>query len=231
LRRYRSASYASSTRGGERERAAAQRDDLAARLQALPEPGRRIRGRDPHAAERARLTASLVAADEQLNALDQHAARLGRQLGSADEIRGEHSGLQRAIGELEHQVRGVRDELAEHQVTHPPAWARDMLGERPAHPRQADQYDRAVRHVARYRIEHQLPDDTPGLGPQPPAGHQRDDWRQAADVARQVQRRPGPRDHAGPGRARRRTRTLNRPVVSPLARVESVEHDAARMSS
>jgi hypothetical protein len=47
------------------------------------------------------------------------------------------------------QGRDLRDALAERDVAQPPAWARAMFGERPAHPRQAEQYDHGVREVAR----------------------------------------------------------------------------------
>ena len=66
-----------------------------------------------------------------------------------------------------------------------------MFGERPAHPRQGEQYDRGVREVARYRIEHDVLDETPGLGPEPDDRHVRTAWRRANTTVRQVQRRLG----------------------------------------
>ena len=177
----------------ERVGVAAQRDDAAARLQALPAPERTLLGRtrDPHAAERARLAAAVGAADQQLVALDQHAARLERDVGPVQAIRDERDGLDRRLAQLDAQGRDLRDALAERDVAQPPAWARAMFGERPAHPRQAEQYDRGVREVARYRIEHEVSDDAPELGPEPSDARQRGAWRQAANVARQVQRRLG----------------------------------------
>ncbi|MDQ3849505.1 MAG: hypothetical protein M3296_02675 [Actinomycetota bacterium] len=55
----------------------------------------------------------------------------------------------------------MRDELAERQVAHPPAWARHMFGQRPQQYRRAEHYDRGVREAARYRIEHDIPNTTP----------------------------------------------------------------------
>lgn len=177
----------------ERVQVAAQRDDAAARLQALPAPKRTLLGRtrDPHAAERARLAAAVGAADQQLVALDQHAARLERDVGPVQAIRDERDGLDRRLAQLDAQGRDLRDALAERDVAQPPAWARAMFGERPAHPRQAEQYDRGVREVARYRVEHDVADAISGLGPEPDEQRARSAWRQADTTLRQVQQRLG----------------------------------------
>ena len=177
----------------EREQLRAQRDAAAERLQAVPGPERRAFGRahDPHAAERTRLAAAVGAGDQQLAALDSQAARLQRDLGSAGDIRGERDGLDRRIAQLERDTRTLRDELAERDVEQPPAWAREMFGARPEQYRRAEYYDRGVREVARYRLEHHVVDATPGLGPEPEAGADRSAWRQAARVAEQTQRRLG----------------------------------------
>ena len=179
----------------ERVQVAAQRDDAAARLEALPAPERTLLGRtrDPHAAERARLAAAVGAADQQLVALDQHAARLERDVGPVQAIRDERDGLDRRLAQLDAQGRDLRDALAERDVAQPPAWARAMFGERPAHPRQAEQYDRGVREVARYRVEHDVADAISGLGPEPEPDEQRarSAWRQADTTLRQVQQRLG----------------------------------------
>ena len=177
----------------EREQVVAQRDSAAERLAQIPEPQRRAFGRsqDPHAAERARLTASVQAADQQLGALDRRAGRLQREIGPAAQIRGERDGLDRRVGELERQTRTVRDELAERQLAQAPAWARQMFGVRPEQYRRAEYYDRGVREVARYRVEHHVADETPGLGPEPHGGGDRSSWRQAQRIAEQTQRRLG----------------------------------------
>ena len=177
----------------ERAQVAAQRDDAAARLEALPAPERALLGRtrDPHAAERARLAAAVGAADQQLAALDHHAARLQRDVGPVQAVREERDGLERRVAQLTDEHRKLRDQFAERDVVQPPAWALAMFGERPAHPRQAEQYDHGVREVARYRIEHRVPDQAPELGREPSDSHQRGAFRQAANVARQVQRRLG----------------------------------------
>jgi chemotaxis protein histidine kinase CheA len=177
----------------ERDRVRAQRDDAARRLEAVPAPERRAFGRtqDPHAAQRTRLTAAVSAADQQIAALDVQASRLERELGPAGEVRAERDGLERRIAELEREVRAVRDELAERQVADPPAWAREMFGARPEQYRRAEYYDRGVREVARYRIEHDVAGQTPGLGPEPASGAPRSAWRQADRVAEQTQRRLG----------------------------------------
>ena len=76
--------------------------------QALPAPERTLLGRtrDPHAAERARLAAAVGAADQQLVALDQHAARLERDVGPVQAVRDERDGLDRRLAQLD--ARGPR---------------------------------------------------------------------------------------------------------------------------
>jgi hypothetical protein len=131
------------------------------------------------------------AADQQLAALDQHAARLERNVGSLQAVSEERSGLERGLAQLGDEGRALRDALAEQHVARPPAWARELFGARPAHPRHAEQYDRGVREVARYRIEHDVVDDAACRGPEPDDRHARGAWRQATRTMHQVQRRLG----------------------------------------
>lgn len=171
-----------------------QRETAATRLAEVPAPQRRGLGRthDRHATERERLSAEVSAADQQIDALEQQAGRLQRHVGPAGAARQERDGLQGRLADVEHQARVVCDELADRQVAQPPAWARDMFGERPqASYRQAEHYDRGIREVARYRIAYDIPDHTPGLGAEPEAGDQRTAWRQADRAAEQAQRRLG----------------------------------------
>lgn len=181
------------TISADRARVQTQRRDVAERLDALPSPTRSALGRprDPHAAERARLTAAVGAADQQINALDTQADRLQRTIGTAAAIQHERAGLEARISELDHDINQVRDELAERDVAARPPWTRELLGDRPEHYKRADYWDRAVREVARYRIEQHADPDTPGLGPEPAGGPARGQWRQAQRVVEQTQRRLG----------------------------------------
>ena len=88
-------------------------------------------------------------------------------------------------------MRRLRDELAERDVAARPAWTRELLGDRPEQYKRAEYWDRAVREVARYRIEQHVDPDTPGLGPEPAGGPARGQWRQAERVVEQTQRRLG----------------------------------------
>jgi conjugative relaxase-like TrwC/TraI family protein len=177
----------------ERARVIGQRDDMATRLAALPEPPRRLvgRSRDLHAAERARLAAAIQAAGQQLAALDTQVASLQRSVGPHVAIRNERTGLDARIAELEHEATVVRDVLADRAVAARPAWARALFGERPEQYQRAEHWDRGVRDVARYRIQHQLSDDTRGLGPEPAGTDARSRWRRANRVLEQTQRRLG----------------------------------------
>ncbi len=176
----------------EREQIRGQRADTAARLEALPEPRCKLgRTRDDHAAERGRLTAAVGATDQQLAAIDSRISELKRHVGPVEDLRQERDGLDARIGELDTQIARHDNAIAEHHVADPPPWAREMLGDCPAAPRQAEQYDRAIRTVARYRVEHDIPDSHPGVGPEPTDTTQRVRYREALSVAEQVQRRLG----------------------------------------
>jgi conjugative relaxase-like TrwC/TraI family protein len=170
-----------------------QRDDVAARLVALPASQRGVLGRtkDPHAAERARLAAAVDGADRQLVALDSQRDRLTAATGGLPAARDERDALDRREGQLQREAHDLHDRLAERDVVAPPAWARETFGERPAHPRAGEQWDRGVRAVARYRVEHDVPDEIPGLGPEPADHRARGAWREAASVIGEAQKRLG----------------------------------------
>lgn len=175
----------------ELERTQGQRNSLAQRLEALPQPRRRLgRLRDEHATERARLTAAVDAANEQLDAVVTHRDRLVGRLGDAQDLRAEHAGLQARSGELDRDATRLRDQLADERTARGPAWARQELGMRPAHPRGAEHWDRGVRAVERYRVEHDVNEATPGLGPEPD-GPATQDWQRARGELRSAQRRLG----------------------------------------
>jgi conjugative relaxase-like TrwC/TraI family protein len=170
-----------------------QRDDVTAHLAELPKPQRSVLGRvkDPHAAERARLAAAGDGADRHLAALATQRDRLTAATGGLPAARDERDGLDRRDARLQRDARELRDQLAERDVATPPAWARETLGERPTSPRAGEQWDRGVRAMARFRVEHDVADEIPGLGPEPDDQRTRSAWRQADTTVRQVQRRLG----------------------------------------
>ena len=173
----------------EREQIRDQRADTAARLKALPEPRRKLgRTRDDHPRERGRLTAALSATDQQLAAIDQRITQLQRHVGPVEDLRQERDSHDSRIAELGTQIVHHRDAIAEQQIADPPRWARDMLGDRPTTPRQAGQYDRAIRTVARYRVEHDIPDRHADIGPEPTDTRQHARYREAHNAAEQAQR-------------------------------------------
>jgi hypothetical protein len=156
------------------------------------------RTKDPHAAERARLAAAVDGADRQLAALNSQHTRLTAATAGLPAARDERDGLDRREGQLQRDARELLDRLAERDVVTPPAWARDTLGDRPDNPRAREQWDRGVRAIARYRVEHDVASEIPGLGPEPQDRRVRDAWRQAASVIAEVQKRLGrsvDRDH------------------------------------
>ncbi|MCA1680599.1 MAG: hypothetical protein LC777_17425, partial [Actinobacteria bacterium] len=178
----------------DRARLEDQRRDLTDRLQALPDPSRNLLGRmrDPNAAERARLSAAVAAAQQQITTLDSHAEQLQRTLGpSAPTVRQDRAELKRRLDELDHSTQQIRHDLVRRVVASPPKWANDLFGRRPDQDRLAEHWDRGVRHVAHYRIEQHVADDTAGLGPQPASGQTRRQWRNADHVLQQTQRHLG----------------------------------------
>ncbi|MGH2798304.1 MAG: hypothetical protein ACRDM0_11690, partial [Thermoleophilaceae bacterium] len=159
----------------------------------LPAPQRSVLGRskDPHAAERARLAAAVDGADRQLAALDSQRDRLTAATGGLPAARDERDALDRREGQLEREAQELLDQLAERDVVASPSWARETFGERPAHPRGGEQWDRGVRAVARYRVEHDVPDEIPGLGPEPARSTRPRRLATAASIIGEVQKRLG----------------------------------------
>ncbi len=170
-----------------------QRDNVAARLAALPAAHRSVLGRtkDPHAAQRAHLSAAIDGADRQLTALRGQRDRLLAATNELPADREDRDALDRRETQLQRQARELRDQLAERDVIAPPPWARKTFGERPSHGRSSEQWDRGVRTIARYRIDHDIPDHIPGLGPEPQDQRTRGTWHKAADTVQQIQRRLG----------------------------------------
>jgi hypothetical protein len=103
----------------------------------------------------------------------------------------EREALDESEGELRRAVRELCDQLVERDVIAPPAWARATFGERPAGVRAAEQWDRGVRAIGRFRVEHGVADDVLGLGPEPRERGARGAWRQADVAVREVQERLG----------------------------------------
>jgi hypothetical protein len=125
------------------------------------------------------------------------------------------TGLERRIAQLERNAAGIRNQLVEQHIAAPPAWARQVLGERPADTRRAKEWDRGVRAIADYRLEHELAETTPGLGPEPEDGQGRKAWRQARTVVRQVERRLSA--ERGSSRGPRSLSRICRHPISPRA--------------
>ena len=171
-----------------------QRGELAGRLAGLPSRGRSVLGRvkDDHAGERARLTAAVSAADQQLAALERQRAVAAREVaGNLEEVRDERDGLDARIGELTRVHGELRDELADRELARSPGWPRDALGERPSAGREREAWDRGARVLARYRVEQDLTDDVAGLGPEPDDPGQRRAWRRMTDELQRARRRLG----------------------------------------
>jgi conjugative relaxase-like TrwC/TraI family protein len=184
----------------ERAQVRGQRDEVAARLASLPASRRSVlrRSKDPHAAERARLAAAVDGADRQLAALNGQRERLIAATDDLPAALDKRNALHRREGQLHREARELVDRLVERDVVGLPTWARETFGERPDNLQAREQWDRGVRAVARFRVEHDVPNEIPGLGPEPPDLRMQDAWRQAARMIAEVQKRLGrsvDRDH------------------------------------
>ena len=169
-----------------------QREQLAERLALLPEPTRRLgREHDPHAIERTQLTSALEACDRELDAALIQRTDLERQLGDPPEIRAERDALERALAQSTKEHTAVRNELAEREMHTPDPWVQTTLGERPDGSRAGEAWDKAVRQVTRYRVEHGINDPSDALGPRPARPEQQRDWERAREAIDRAERRLG----------------------------------------
>ena len=171
------------------------RDELSASLERLPAPKRNLlgRNRDEHLIDRTRLTSALNATDDAIVRARETETRLREQLGNPEQIRSELEGLDHEIRHLTKERAGLLDKLTDRELQTPGAWAKTLLSERPVGSR-AEDWDSAVRRVARYRIEHQITDQTDALGPEPHEHHQAGQWHRAHETVERAARRLG-REH------------------------------------
>ena len=172
-----------------------RRGELAAGLERLPAPERSVFGRerDDHLIDRTRLSSALNDTDDALVRAREAEVRLRDLLGDPEQIRSEVDGLDREIRQLTKERDGLLNELTERELQTPRGWAKALLGERPVGSR-AEDWDTAVRRVARYRIDHQITDQTDALGPKPHDHHEAGQWHRAHETVERAEQRLG-REH------------------------------------
>jgi chromosome segregation ATPase len=172
-----------------------RRGELAAGLESLPATRRTVlgRARDEHIIDRTRLSSALNGTDDGIARAREAETRLREQLGNPEQIRSEFDGLDREIRQLTNERDRLLNELTDRERQTPGEWAKTLLGERPAGPR-SDDWDSAVRRVARYRIEYAITDQTDPLGPEPHDHRQADQWRRAHETLERAEQRLG-REH------------------------------------
>ena len=169
-----------------------RRDELSASLERLPAPKRSVLGRerDEHLIDRTRLSTALNGTDDAIVRVREAEVRLRDLLGDPEQIRSELDGLDREIRELTSERNGLLNDLTERELRTPGEWAKTLLGDRPAGPR-AEDWNTAVRRVARYRIEYGITDQTDALGPEPRDHHQAGQWQRAHETVERAERRLG----------------------------------------
>ena len=174
---------------------AERRGSCAERLAGLAPPSRSWRGRvkDPDLADRVRLRSILGGVDEQREPLSSERARLARELGDPEQVRSELVGLDRALAPLEAEYGSLRDELATRELANPSPWVGRTFGARPEGWRR-ETWDRSVRDLAAYRLDHDITDPDNALGPAPADPEPRRAWeRSQRSIERRVERLDRPR--------------------------------------
>ena len=166
--------------------------ELAASLERLPTPKRSVLGRerDEHLIDRTRLSSALNGTHDAIVRARETETRLREQLGDPEQIRSELDGLDREIRQLTKERDRLLNDLAERELQTPGKWAKSLLGERPPGSRSED-WDTAVRRVARYRIEYEITDQADPLGPEPRDHHQAGQWHRAHETVERAERRLG----------------------------------------
>jgi conjugative relaxase-like TrwC/TraI family protein len=171
---------------------ATQREEIAQRLDDLPQPRRRLgREQDPNPVERAHLRGALQASEHELDTVLAQRARLAQELGDPSEVRSERDGLQNALTQLTREHTEVRDQLAEREVQTPGPWTQRTFGERPADPRLGKEWEQGVRQAARYRLQYDITDSDDPLGSEPRQREQQRDWQRAREALDRSARRLG----------------------------------------
>jgi hypothetical protein len=168
---------------------------LVVQLEGLPPPKRSLLGRerDEHLVDRTRLATALNGTDDALARACETETRLREQLGNPEQIRSELDGLDQEICARTKERDGLLDGLSDRELQAPGEWAKTLLGERPVGSRSED-WDNAVRRVARYRIEYAITDQADPLGPEPRDHRQADQWQRAHETLERAERRLG-REH------------------------------------
>jgi hypothetical protein len=164
-------------------------------LESLPATRRTVlgRARDEHIIDRTRLSSALNGTDEAIVRAREAEVRLRDQLGNPEQIRSELDGLNHEIRQLTNERDRLLAELTDRELHTPGEWTKTLLGDRPAGSR-ADDWDAAVRRVARYRIEYAITDETDPLGPEPHDHRQTSQWQRAHETVERAERRLG-REH------------------------------------
>ena len=126
--------------------------------------------------------------DGQRERLSTERVQLVRELGDPEQVRSELAGLDRALAPLEAEYRALRDELAAQELANPAPWVGRTFGARPDSWR-GETWDRAVRDLAAYRLDHDIADPDSALGPEPADPERRRAWeREHRSIERNVER-------------------------------------------
>lgn len=129
--------------------------------------------------------------------------RLAERLGDRDAVTARAAELQEQRNELARKHREVRARLIAEEIERNPDWLKNTLGPEPEQSRLRHRWQQSARHLAGYRLEHEITDPDHALGQREVSGTSaRAAQRAITDTLRRARtrrpvRRPGPRVGAG----------------------------------
>jgi conjugative relaxase-like TrwC/TraI family protein len=139
--------------------------ELLDRLRRIPPGPKFSLARDGHAGERLNLERAVHGVDVELAGVWTLRDRLVKEVGEPDQIRLERHAIEGALASARSQRDRLAKPLIAHELSSQPRWATLALGEPPDPARERELWDRAARGLARYRLEHDVADESVALGP------------------------------------------------------------------
>lgn len=146
---------------------AGRRAELLKRAEQIPPATRIPFATDRYATERENLARAVDGVDAELRGVSSLRSRLVAEVGQSADIRSQSTALEREITEARKERDNVMNQLVDHELASTPLWAMTALGERPTTAGECELWDRAVRGLARYRLEHDVVGDRSALGEPP----------------------------------------------------------------
>jgi hypothetical protein len=169
----------------------AHQDELLERVRQIPPAAKLPFVSGSRAHERENLQRALEGVDAELHGVRTLRGRLVREVGEPDQIRAERAALESAVARALTERNTLRGELVAQELASTPRWAIAALGERPSTRRKRELWDRAAQGLARYRLEHDIVDDSSALGERPTDPARTEPYEQARATLERVRQHLG----------------------------------------